>query len=265
MIRRVVILLLLANLLYLGWEMNRQQHLDITNRTVSAIPPGVSKLQVLSEAAPQTIVERQEITPGFETAPELATILPDSESELVSQMPSILSSPDAETLADGTFGQTYCFTFGPIPEDNLATGLKDWFTTQGVSSRQRFTDEQGRQLFWVYLAPVASQAGAMETIDDLRSKGTSDYRLITGGNLANAISLGVYSSQASVNDRLSELEEKGYAPVVVPYATGKRIVWVDVWFGENPDQQEHLLSGFPSRYNYVPVDCSKIDMDPASP
>jgi hypothetical protein len=105
----------------------------------------------------------------------------------------------------------------------------------------------------------------METIKDLRNKGASDFRLITGGNLANAISLGVYSSQASVNDRLGELQEKGYTPVVVPYATGKRIFWVDAWFSGDPGQLEQLLSGFPSRYNYVPVDCGKIDMAPASP
>lgn len=258
--RWVVIILLLANMLYLGWEMDRQQSLDIANRTVSAIPLGVSKLQLISEAAPQTIVERQELMPEPERTPEIATITPDSENEHVSQMPDVLSSLDARTT-----GKSYCFTFGPVPEENHAIELHDWFIAQGVSSRQRFTDEKGRRLFWVYLAPVATKADALQTIEDLRGKGTSDYRLITGGNLANAISLGVYSSQASVNDRLSELEEKGYAPVVVPYATGKRIVWVDVWFGENTVQLEHLLSGFPSRYNYVPVDCSKIDMDPASP
>jgi len=260
MMRRIAIFLLLANLLYLGWEMDRQQRLDIANRIVSSIPHGVSKLQLISEVSPQTIFERQELTPEPERVSELATILPESEKDLVLQMPEFLSSLD-----DGGIRQTYCFTFGPVPEENLAAGLQDWLATRDITSRQRFTDEKGRQLFWVYLAPVASQAGAMETIKDLRGKGTSDYRLITGGNLANAISLGVYSSQSSVNDRLSELQEKGYAPVVVPYATGKRIFWVDVWYSKNPDQIGQLLSGFPSRYNYVPVDCSKIDMNPASP
>ena len=67
----------------------------------------------------------------------------------------------------------------------------------------------------------------METIKSIREKGIRDYRLISQGNLQNAISMGLFSSQASVNKRLRELEKKGYKPIVVPYSDGKRAYWVD--------------------------------------
>lgn len=72
----------------------------------------------------------------------------------------------------------------------------------------RHKDEQSRQLFWVDLAPQDSRQEAIVTIKTIRAKGVEDVRLISGGNLQNAISMGLFSSQTAVNKRLSELEKK---------------------------------------------------------
>ena len=105
----------------------------------------------------------------------------------------------------------------------------------------------------------------MDTIQELKDRGINDYRLISHGNLENAISLGLFSSQASVNGRLRELEQKGYKPVVVPYYDNKRLFWVDVRLRESNVPLDSVFTGFPSRYNYVPVSCDKIAMDLAAP
>jgi hypothetical protein len=94
----------------------------------------------------------------------------------------------------GTPESGSCFSFGPVADESQAT--------------MRHKDEQSRQLFWVDLAPQDSRQEAIVTIKTIRAKGVEDVRLISGGNLQNAISMGLFSSQAAVNKRLSELEKK---------------------------------------------------------
>jgi len=137
-------------------------------------------------------------------------------------------------------------------------GLSDWFKSRRASADLRHEDETGRQLFWIYLAPQDNRTEAMDTIQNLKDQGISDYRLIDRGNLENAISMGLFSSQASVNERLRELERRGYKPIVVPYYDNKRIYWVDVRLRQTGVPLEQVFAGFPSRYNYIPVDCDKI-------
>ena len=98
----------------------------------------------------------------------------------------------------------------------------------------------------------------MQAIEDLKSKGVSDYRLIETGDLRNAISLGLYSTQASVNKRLNELKNKGYQPVVVPYRDANAIYWLDVKLAGQQDILNKMFTEYPARYNSVPVKCSEI-------
>lgn len=87
-----------------------------------------------------------------------------------------------------------------------------------------------------------------------------DYRLISKGDLGNAVSLGLFSSQEAVNARLLELREKGFQPVVVPYSNVQRFYWLDVRVPAVPGILEEVFDGYPSRYSSVPVQCSEIAM-----
>jgi hypothetical protein len=267
--RWIFVALLLANILYFGWEIDQQTRNNAAIARVRQIAGDSSRLKLLSEAGPETVTLKPVVAPDIpDPEAQIDYASPDgpgpgasntAANDLVADLPDFrLSSAAPDT------GQKYCFTFGPVPEELLITGLEDWFKSRQFMTKTRFTDEQGRQLFWIYLAPDSSRTDAMETIEDLQQKGISDYRIITGGNLDNAISLGLFSSQASVNNRLRELKQKGYTPVVVPYTEDKRIYWLDVRFSQNPEELAGVFSGFPARYNYVPVDCNKIDMSATS-
>ena len=267
--RWVFISFLLLNVLYFGWELDRQTKSDHSNTGLLVnIPVDSQPLRLLAEldsgsypkpAIKTEPVEIESTAQGQDLtdyeANESKLVIPEPISELVTELPAI-DITDLHARSD----EVYCFRFGPLPEEILATGLSDWFKSRRASANIRYTDEQGKKLFWIYLTPRQSRSGAMDIILDLRKKGVSDYRLISRGNLQNAISLGLFSSQASVNKRLRELEKKGYKPVVVPYYNGKRIYWVDVKFQVELDLIDEIFKGHPSRYNSVPVNCSKIVM-----
>ena len=254
--RWVFILFLFLNVIYLGWELDRQAKIDRKNNISEIVlPSGLEQLRLVSESdsKPEEYSMEELQKPYAEGLEDTDQIFNFSDNNLVTDLPDI----SALSLDMGS-ERKFCYTFGPIEEEILATGVGDWFKSRRAKTRIHYTDERGKQLFWIYLAPDDTNQNAISILDDLKSKGISDYRLINKGKLQNTISLGLFSSQVSVNTKLMELEEKGYKPVIVPYNDGKRVYWVDVMLSVEPSSLETVFNGYPSRYNYVPVDCGKI-------
>jgi len=267
--RWVFISLLLFNVVYFGWEYDHQIKSDIKNAMLSQnIPSGARRLTLLTEqeSPPQLlrstiamVKENTEITTKVHDSVNTGNAKdfnPESGSKLVTELPDINISDNLRT----SFEDTLCFTFGPLPDEILATGLADWFRSRRGSTNKRYTDNQSKQLFMVYLSAQESRSNAIDIIRELKNKGVTDYQPLNRGNLQNAISLGLFSSQAAVNKRLLELEQKGYKPVVVPYNGEDRVYWVDVQFGAKTKLLDQVYKGYPSRYKSVSVNCSNIAM-----
>ena len=102
--------------------------------------------------------------------------------------------------------------------------------------------------------------GATYTLEEMEARGLGDYRLISRGDLENAISLGLYSSREAVDRRLEELGEKGYVPVVVPYGEVNRIYWLDVRVPAGSPAMAGMYTEYPAKYESVPVNCSDISV-----
>ncbi len=66
--------------------------------------------------------------------------------------------------------------------------------------------EQG---YWVYLEPFASYEQAAEAVEQLVANGVSDYFLMTDGQFANAISVGLYERQSQAQARKDTIDELG--------------------------------------------------------
>jgi hypothetical protein len=273
------ILLLMINVVYLGWEMDRDVKLDHSNvASAIRIPLGTQRLALLSELEklPETRsrikLDTELSMENFNSEPVLPVALnPNTEKMLESLMAesSIMQETQttiaAENETDGYSAYslpavTICYTYGPIPNLKESRLFSEWLNERGILYNERQTDERGRQLFWVYLAPRESRESAEAALKDLKLKGVTDMRLIREGDLSNAISLGLFSSQASINRRLNEIKAKGYQSVVIPYSGGNKIHWFDVSVVKDSDYVNDLFTGFPARFNALPVDCNEIAM-----
>ena len=269
------ILLLVANVSYLGWEIDRSTKLDVANqREAIRIPAGTQRLALVSELEQQP--NRRQSQSDEESNYDLATVLPiemnpNTENMIeallndsaVMQMDNGFMADEIDDLAPGLTAadsRAVCYTYGPIPDSSESALMADWLNERGIDFTQRQTAEEGEQKFWVYLAPQASRAEAEATLADLKQQGIDDLHLIRSGDLLNAVSLGLFSSQASVNRRLNEIEATGYQPIVVPYSGGKQIYWFDVRIVQNSSYVNDLFTGFPARFNALPVNCNEIAM-----
>lgn len=280
------IILLVINIIYLGWEIDRDARLTRASASSAIkVPAGTQELVLLSEMEklPETRshikLDHELSMANFNSEPVLPVQLnPNTEKMIKSLLPETSgskSTDESDLLVDtedlslqdlsaatsiATLDKTVCYRYGPIPNQEESELLSKWLNERDISYKQRQTDEQGKQLFWVYLAPRDSRAQAEAAMKDLKQKGIKDMRLIQEGDLLNAISLGLFSSQASVNRRLNEIKAKGYQSVVVPYSGGKKIHWFDVSIIKNSNYVNDLFTGFPSRFNALPVDCNAIAM-----
>lgn len=277
------ILLLLTNVIYLGWEMDRDTRLQHTNVSSGLkIPAGTQKfvllneLDILPEKRSQIKLDNELSMENYDSEPVMPIELNPNTEQILSSLlteTTIAQLNDEAVLNHNSFTEIdtdlqinpepekrVCYTYGPIPSQEESSLFSKWLDDRNIQYEERQTDEQGKQLFWIYLAPRESHEKAVAAIKDLRQKGVKDVRLIREGDLLNAISLGLFSSQAAVNRRLNEIKTKGYQSVVVPYSGGKKIYWFDVAVVQNSDYVNELFSGFPARFRALPVACNTIAM-----
>ncbi|MCI0401873.1 MAG: hypothetical protein L0Y67_00595 [Gammaproteobacteria bacterium] len=274
--------LLVLNVAYFAWEFDQQAKLDVRQAVqFGPLPPNINRLRLLGEleilpkvrgaSEPDEIEQREgkvEAVPSAEpnesddttaASPSMgdtpATGSPPEDKSVVSAVPE--AKPEAPV--------ELCVSIGPFTAEGDATEVDEWFQDRRSFTRRRLADDKGRKFFWIYLEPMKSRAMAEKTIEELKQRNVLDYVLINKGDLRNAISLGLFSSQASVNKRLRELESKGYNPVVVPYYNAAKAYWVDVRFVPNENLTDAMYKGFISKLNSVPVPCPEIAMVPPNP
>jgi len=178
--------------------------------------------------------------------------------ELAPGLPD-LSTNNSQNIDDK---KMLCVSFGPFTEKGQADELSNWLQEKKIQTKQRGEGGKQVQYFWIYLSAGESENEALAAIEDLKGKGVKDYKLINKGNLQNAISLGLFSTQSAVNNRLNELKSVGYKPIIVPYHKNQSIIWIDARVDTKGTDRENILSefidGYPSRFNSIPVRCEEI-------
>ena len=281
------IIFLLLNVCYFGWELDRQTRIEVRN-TVRPfnVPAGVQTLELLGEsasnpdAAPavlsstsgENVNEDKGVEEGqssdIEDSPlqnivsmmDQGNVMIEKKiiDELVSSLPEVATNHVQETEQE----KEVCVSFGPFVESLQAGELSNWLKENEIQTKQRTEGNAKDQYFWIYLSPSESKDEALAAIADLKGKGVQDYKLINKGNLQNAISLGLFSSQSAVNRRLNELKNIGYQPIMVPYHKTESIIWVDARVDTKDDTEGNILTefinGYPSRFNSIPVKCEDL-------
>jgi hypothetical protein len=284
----IFIILLLCNVLYFGWEFDRQSRITVRNSSAAiAIPRGTERLKLLQELEkpPEIKASRPGELQADNSSPEKGSGQNDDTRQVKAEKVTSSDSGTAEMEVDTASellqtlpgpsminlnkdierGDPLCFTYGPLLDISEYNTLDDWFRSRHLWVNHRETDDKGRQLFWIYLAARETRDNAVAAIKDLKDRGVKDMRLISRGDMVNAISLGLFSTQAAVNRRLREIKNIGYKPIVVPHYGKKKIHWLDIRIDKKTPVLNEIIEGLPARYNSVPVKCSEIAMATVKP
>jgi len=281
------IIFLILNVCYFGWELDRQTRIEVSNMVRPFnVPAGVQRLEllgesennpdvtpaVLSSTSGEKVNENKGASEGqssdIEDSPlqnivsmmDQGNVMIEKKilDELVSSLPEFATNYVQETEQE----KILCVSFGPFTESHQAGELSNWLKENEIQTKQRTEGDTKDQYFWIYLSPGETKDEAMAAIADLKGKGVQDYKFINKGNLQNAISLGLFSTQLAVNRRLKELKNIGYQPIMVPYHKTELIIWVDAKVDTKDNTEGNILTelinGYPSRFNSIPVKCDGL-------
>lgn len=228
--------LLLLNLLYLSWNLGFFPGSDNTDKVIVREP---------SQRAPQSLVLLSEMpveqslgNAVVDVATESTTSFPtDSAIDEISPQSSSAAESDEESLA--------CLAIGDFENITDTNVLVDELRQQGLQARVEL-QEQIESEYRVYMPPFTSDTAARQTLANLLANGIDSF-LITNGDLAQGISLGVFTQQSSAFTLQEELASEGYATNIQETILSNTEFWIVIRSATSLELEELWLTLLNSR------------------
>lgn len=179
-IRFIFILTLFSNI---GLYMYARQNTPKQERFI-AVDSGVKKLMLLSELGEETTI--------WEGNEEVA-------------------STDEDVAKQEVFNQE-CYSVGAFYSKSEIRPVLDGLKNHVLKIRTREITSSQEAGYWVFIPAKQSREEALNIGRDLSRNNVRDYYVVTGGENENTISLGLYREKQNADDRLIELQNKGFNP-----------------------------------------------------
>ncbi len=222
----VILALVLTNVVFFGWRLSQDQEVVVAE--APAPPPAgvamVNRLLLVSEVEPGVLRRRRKLPPQQPASPPP----PQSSEQLAGTQEEPASVPLAEILALSPPADRECYTLGPLENEDDISALSAWFNAQGSQATLRSDERREVTSTWVFLPPLESREAADARVREMQAANIDDIYVIPRGDMANAISLGLYSQKDTLQRRVSQLEGRGFAPSVLPRYRTATASWFDV-------------------------------------
>lgn len=147
-----------------------------------------------------------------EVAPLDAYSRPDSNITLLSESPSTSALMGGTSRAESSDSEG-CLFLGGFDDELPARSLEQRLLSLDVQSGVQQISVAGGVDYWVYLPPLASRQASLRQLRELQSRNIDSY-IITVGDLANGISLGIFSRKDSAEGVVARLREVDYSALV---------------------------------------------------
>lgn len=257
--KRVVLLLIAANLGVFGWlYVHREEYRPIRVTQVRPLPENIEPLRLLHErdtgSNSETVTQRQlqqpaEATPrpeevgggettqageAFAQAPAELPVDPAPDHDflrLAAPAPddSAAASPlslDGDTLGTDTQESELapvCHSIGPFPDRQHLNAAMERLSEFDLELTIRASQIEQPSGYIVYLAAMP-RAEARAIVRELEAKGVQDYFL----GRENVISLGIFSAKRMAEERARAITRLGYEPLLGTRFVTREVFWIDL-------------------------------------
>jgi len=225
-VKWVVLCLVLANVAFFGWQLSRDREIVVASEALPATSNAamVNRLLLVNEVDPG-VLRRRRSSPLAGPVVETEAPVPaeaaatDSESAPVA-LEEVLAMPQKSDIA--------CYTIGPLENEDDISALGAWFNAQGSQATLRDDERREVSSTWVFMAPQESREAANGLVQEMQAADIEDIYVIPRGDMANAISLGLYSQNETLERRVAQLKSRGFTPSVLPRYRTVTASWFDV-------------------------------------
>jgi cell division septation protein DedD len=120
-----------------------------------------------------------------------------------------------------------CLFLGSFQGEDAARQIEQRLIALDIEAQVRAVDAAAGLDYWVYLAPLASRQASLRQLKELQARKIDSY-IITQGDLANGISLGIFPRSDSAESVIQRLRDAGYEPMLRELPRAQRSFWVRV-------------------------------------
>jgi SPOR domain len=216
--RAVALLLILANLGFLGWSQlvdTRSPRAELAARVGAT---SASRLVLSTEATDRAVARHASpaVDPAAVAATQGDASLPPA--ELTAGTSPIAAAPD----------DLQCVSVGAFRDLAEAVQASAALQTAGYPSRQRVDQGDVWLGYWVSVQNLASREAAEKALADLAQQGISDAYILPGSDPANTLSLGVFNDAARAQRRVEEIKGLGFDAQLADRKRAGSVYWLDV-------------------------------------
>jgi hypothetical protein len=243
MLRWLISILLLLNLALFVWGYVQPQPPE---EHVAPLPDGLPTIRLLAERdRPQPASEsrgRQE--PG----PDVADAHKDA---VMSKAAAEPTAPEQRSLR--------CLRLGPFDRQEAASAAVDELSAAGHETRVEVEIDRSQSGYWVLIPPGNDDPDFV--IVNLELAGIQDLWRFDKGELAGAISLGLFSDRKQAQARQIGLQEMGFDAEIRPRYLEKPGYWIESSYAQGDEAAEAALEQLYVEHSwlgYPPRKCEEV-------
>jgi hypothetical protein len=184
--RWIIVSLVLANLAYLGYGFTQPEKIEPEQIVEVEVSSGAKQIKLLSEI----------------------------------KRPAVKSRSDSASKKE-----SICWAVGPYQVELDAKHVYARMLAIDIPSKVEKQSVVIKEEYWVHLPPLPNKKQAVRKLKELQKRKIDSF-IITEGDLANGISLGLFGKQESVDRLLANLKKKRITPSIKPLQRIKNQYWV---------------------------------------
>lgn len=157
-------------------------------------------------------------------------------SELEGANGSGLATAPAPTSASGE----QCLEVGPFLTRTDLRRAFNALVPVALRIQYREATVQSDRGWWVFLPAPPTREQALETARALSARGLRDYYVVTAGENANTISLGLFREHGNAEQRLADVRAQGFPADMAPRIEDVQQYWVGLAIPPDTDWRARL-------------------------
>jgi hypothetical protein len=119
-----------------------------------------------------------------------------------------------------------CYSVGPLADRIDAKHLKVRAEALGFSSELRGLTTGTSIEHWVHIPPQSNRQQSLRLLRELQGRGIDSY-IITQGDLAEGISLGLFRNGTSAQNLTQKMQDLNYKVVIKEVSRGEKELWLE--------------------------------------
>ena len=213
--RWIFVSLLLINLAYLGYQYTQPEKVELQQEVEVEVASGAESIKLLSDVS----------------APLLTKVT--------------LNESKKEKL---------CWAVGPYSIELDAKHVYARMMAIDIPAKVEKQSVLVKEELWVYLPPMSNKKQAIRKLKELQKREIDSF-IITEGELANGISLGLFSKQESVDRLLVSLKKKKIKAQIKPLKRMRNQFWVtspvNKQFSMDESTRKRITEGRKVQWNQI--------------